>query len=99
MKAVRLDGGSVQAADVEGRVLTHDLGPELRKGTVLGVEHLPMLRGHPEVHVVELEAGDIHEDEAGRRLANAIAKLGPQLVEGPSQSQYPLRATPRRHAV
>ena len=69
MKAVRLDGGSVEAADIEGRVLTHDLGPELRKGTVLGAEHVSLLRGHPEVHAVELEPGDIHEDEAGRRLA------------------------------
>src|SRR3981189_703237 len=95
VKAVRLDGGSVQAADVEGRVLTHDLGPDLRKGTVLGAEHLGLLRGHPEVHAVELEPGDIHEDEAGRRLAEAIAKLGPLRVEGPSQSQYRLVATRR----
>src|SRR5258708_9378882 len=92
MKAVRLDGGAVQAADIEGRVLTHDLGPDLRKGTVLGAEHLALLRGHPEVHAVELEPGDIHEDEAGRRLANAIAKLGPLKVEGPAPSQYRLLA-------
>src|SRR5258708_39481982 len=98
MKAVRLDGGAVQAADIEGRVLTHDLGPDLRKGTVLGAEHLALLRGHPEVHAVELEPGDIHEDEAGRRLANAIAKLGPLKVEGPAQSQYRLVA-PRRGLV
>src|SRR5258708_10464104 len=101
MKAVRLDGGAVQAADIEGRVLTHDLGPDLRKGTVLGAEHLALLRGHPEVHAVELEPGDIHEDEAGRRLANAIAKLGPLKVEGPAQSQYrllaPLARRLRRH--
>src|SRR6202030_4333961 len=95
MKAVRLDGASVQAAEIEGRVLTHDLGPELRKGTVLRAKHLPLLRGHPEVHAVELEPGDIHEDEAGRRLANAIAQLGPLRVEGPAQSQFRLVATKR----
>src|SRR5258708_29792263 len=95
MKAVRFDGGSVEVADIEGRVLTHDLGPDLRKGTVLGAEHLSLLRGHPEVHAVELEPGDIHEDEAGRRLAEAIAKLGPLKVEGPAQSQYRLIATRR----
>ncbi len=50
---------------------------------------------HPEVHAVELEPGDIHEDVAGRRLANAIAKLGPLKVEGPAQSQYRLVATRR----
>src|SRR3981081_985500 len=96
MKAVRLDGRSVQAADIAGRVLTHDLGPDLRKGTVLGPKHVDLLRGHSEVHAVELEPGDIHEDEAGRRLANAIAKLGPLSVEGPAQSQYRLVATQRR---
>ena len=95
MKAVRLDGASVQAADIDGRVLTHDLGPDLRKGTVLGPEHIALLRGHAEVHAVELEPGDVHEDEAGRRLANAIAKLGPLRVEGPAQSQYRLVATRR----
>src|SRR3979490_1611339 len=95
MKSVRLEGAAVQAADIDGRVLTHHLARDLRKGTVLGPEHLPLLRRHHEVHAVELEQGDIHEDEAGRRLANAIAKLGPLRVEGPSQSQYRLVATRR----
>ena len=69
MKSISLNGDTVTGAEVEGRVLTHDLGPDLRKGTILGARHLEMLRGHPEVHAVELEPGDIHEDEAGRRLA------------------------------
>jgi len=87
---MRLDGSSATAADIDGRVLTHDLAPELRKGTVLKPLHLGLLRGHAEVHVVELEPGDVHEDEAGRRLAVALAKLGPLRVEGPAQSQYRL---------
>lgn len=95
MKAVRIDGASAVAGDIEGRVLTHDLGPDLRKGTILGAQHLSMLRGHPEVHAVELEPGDIHEDEAGRRLAEAIAMLGPLRVEGPAQSQYRIVAAKR----
>jgi hypothetical protein len=95
MKSISLNGDVVTAAEITGRVLTHDLGPDLRKGTVLGAQHVAMLRGHPEVHAVELEAGDIHEDEAGRRLAEAIAKLGPLRVEGPAQSQYRLVATRR----
>src|SRR5258708_11670158 len=94
MKAVRLDGGAVQAADIEGRVLTHDLGPDLRKGTVLGAEHLALLRGHPEVHAVELEPGDIHEDEAGRRLTDAIANLGPLKVAPPAPNQNRLPPPP-----
>jgi hypothetical protein len=95
VKAIRLEGTSAQVADIEGRVLTHDLGPELRKGTVLGAVHVSMLRAHAEVHAVELEPGDIHEDEAGRRLADAISRLGPLRVEGPAQSQYRLVAARR----
>jgi len=95
MKSISLNGDAVTAAEVDGRVLTHDLGPDLRKGTILGPEHIAMLRGHGEVHLVELEPGDIHEDEAGRRLAEAIARLGPLRIEGPAQSQYRLVATER----
>jgi hypothetical protein len=95
MKSISLNGDTATAAEIAGRVLTHDLGPDLRKGTVLEPRHVAMLRGHPEVHAVELEPGDIHEDEAGRRLAEAIAKLGPLRVEGPVQSQYRLIATKR----
>src|SRR5450759_5602491 len=71
VKAVRLEGASAQGGDIEGRVLVHDLGPDLRKGTVLEARHLERVRQAPEVHLVELEAGDIHEDEAARRLAAA----------------------------
>jgi hypothetical protein len=95
MKSISFHGDAVTAAEVDGRVLTHDLGPDLRKGTILGPEHIAMLRGHGEVHLVELEPGDIHEDEAGRRLAEAIARLGPLRIEGPAQSQYRLVATER----
>src|ERR1700716_3461737 len=95
MKSISLNGDTATAVDIGGRVLTHDLGPDLRKGTILGAEHVSLLRGHPEVPAAELEPGDIHEDEAGRRLADAIAKLGPLRVEGPAQSQYRLVATQR----
>jgi len=67
-------------------VLVHDLGPDLRKGTVLGEKHLERLRESGEIHVVELEPGDLHEDQAGRRLAVALA--GPGLeAKPPVQSQ------------
>ena len=95
MKSIRLQGATATAEQVAGRVLTHDLSPALRKGTVLGAEHLEGLRAHGEVHVVELEPGDLHEDVAGRRLADALATLGPLRVEGPAQSQYRLVAERR----
>src|SRR5438270_224454 len=66
VKALRIDGRSVAADDVKGRVLVHDLGPDLRKGTILGEQHLDSVRRSGEIHVVELEPGDLHEDEAAR---------------------------------
>ena len=86
MRAARLDGTTVSATDIKGRVLVHDLGPDLRKGTVLGEEHLERVRRFGEVHVVELEPQDLHEDVAARRLAEALT--GPGLeARPPVQSQ------------
>jgi hypothetical protein len=86
MRAARLIGTNVSATDIKGRVLVHDLGPDLRKGTVLGEQHLDRVRRFGEIHVVELEPHDLHEDVAARRLAEALA--GPGLeVRPPVQSQ------------
>ena len=75
-------------------MLVHDLGPDLRKGTVLEARHLDRVRRSGEVHVVELEAGDLHEDEAARRLAAAIAAPGLEQAP-PVQSQARLVARRR----
>ncbi len=91
MRAIRLDGRSVSAGDIKGRVLVHDLGPDLRKGTVLGEDHLDRARQFGEIHVVELEPGDLHEDEAARRLAAALAAPGLEATS-PVQSQARLLA-------
>jgi hypothetical protein len=94
MKALRLKGASASASDISGRVLVHDLGPDLRKGTVLGEHHLERVRQSGEVHLVQLEPGDMHEDEAARRLAAALS--GPGLeTQAPVQSQSRLVATHR----
>ena len=75
-------------------MLVHDLGPDLRKGTILGDQHLERVRRSGEVHVVELEPGDLHEDEAARRLAAALA--GPGLeAKPPVQSQARVLAAHR----
>ncbi len=75
-------------------MLVHDLAPDLRKGTVLGPEHLDRLRGVRELHVVELEPNDVHEDVAAGRLAAALA--GPDLEPTrPVQSQARVVATHR----
>jgi molybdenum cofactor cytidylyltransferase len=94
VRALRINGKSVRDTDVVGRVLTHDIGPNLRKGTVIGPEHVERLRQVDEFHVAELEATDVHEDEAAKRLARAIC--GPGLeASGPVQSQMRLLAAQR----
>jgi hypothetical protein len=87
-------GVGASAEDVVGRVLVHDLGPDLRKGTVLTADHLARVRQSGDVHVVELEPGDIHEDDAAQRLAAALS--GPGLTfQPPVQSQTRLIAKHR----
>jgi hypothetical protein len=93
MKAHRL-GPEAPIEDVVGRVLVHDLGSDLRKGTVLTAQHVERVRHAGEVHVVELEPGDVHEDAAAQRLAVALS--GPGLEpKPPVQSQTRLVATRR----
>jgi hypothetical protein len=80
--------------DVVGRVLVHDLGPDLRKGTVLTAQHVARVQQAGDVHVMELEPGDVHEDVAAQRLAAALS--GPGLnVQPPVQSQTRLTAAHR----
>jgi hypothetical protein len=94
MRAIRLDGPSATAAHIKGRVLVHDLGPDLRKGSVLEERHLDRVRRSGEVHLIELEPGDLHEDVAAGRLAAALA--GPGLeARPPVQSQARLVARHR----
>ncbi|HEX2647402.1 MAG TPA: hypothetical protein VHO95_09245 [Candidatus Dormibacteraeota bacterium] len=94
MKALRLDGSSATTQQIKGRVLVHDLGSDLRKGTVLGPQHLEKVRQAREVHVIELESGDLHEDGAAHRLAAALASPGLE-ARAPVQSQARLVARHR----
>lgn len=94
MRAHKLEGRTATVDDIAGRVLVHDLGPDLRKGTVLSAAHLDRVHQSGEVHVVELEPGDLHEDAAAMRLAAALSapNLEPQ---SPVQSQSRLIASLR----
>ncbi|MGZ6126092.1 MAG: hypothetical protein ACXWLR_14080 [Myxococcales bacterium] len=78
-----------------GLVLTRDVGA-LKKGRVLAAADLAVVEGAAwsELDVLELEADDVHEDVAGRRLAKAVAGEGvaPGEVEGGS---FPLVARRR----
>jgi hypothetical protein len=95
VRAIRLEGKSASADDIKGRVLVHDLGPDLRKGTILGEQHLERVRAAgSEIHLIEMEAEDLHEDAAARRLATALAGPGLEPTR-PVQSQARLIARHR----
>ncbi len=74
-----------------GAIVTHAVrvpgGGRLRKGQPIQPADLDILaRVDGPVHLVRLDAGDVHEDEAGRRLAALVA--GPGLaVREPVQSR------------
>lgn len=70
--------GPAALAEAEGALLAHSLAVgkrRLKKGQVLGRAELDLLaaEGHARVVVARLEAGDVAENEAARRLAEALA--------------------------
>jgi hypothetical protein len=86
------EAGAVLAQNVvdgEGRVV-------LDKGRVLDAEDKQRLAGLAwnELHVVAMEPDDVHEEEAGRRLAALLAGEGIS-VDAPSGGAYPLVARHR----
>jgi hypothetical protein len=92
MRARRIKRGERLAP---GLVLTRDVGA-LKKGRILAEVDFPAVEGAAwsELDVLELEAGDVHEDAAGRRLAKAVAGEGvtPGEMDGGS---FPLVARRR----
>jgi len=93
---------TVKVEDAIGRALSHDVtrivrgrfkGPAYRKGHVIQAADIgALLRlGKEHVYVLELEEGDVHEDEAAVRLAKAIAGPGLRLGE-PVESRVNLIA-------
>jgi len=65
----------------------------IKKGEILDDDALDLLEtaGDTEIHVVEPAEEDMHEDEAGRRVAEAVAGEGVR-IKGPAQSRYHLIA-------
>jgi hypothetical protein len=100
VKAEALRGRGLSADGIEGAVLAQTLlVPDdhhrvlLLKGRILTKDDWPVVAGAriDELHVVRMEPGDVHEDEAARRLAKLVA--GPGVVpHGPAESQVRLSA-------
>lgn len=101
MRAYRLTPEELAGADVAGRVLSRDVrGREgavvLQKGQLLRADDASTLRDleWAELHLIEVEAGDVDEDSAGRRIAGAAAGAGVE-TGTPSRGAWPLRARSR----
>ena len=101
MKALAVKRDGATAAALEGRVACYDVrganGAVLaEKGQVLDAPAAARVLAAPwrELHVLELEAGDIHEEPAGARLSHAVAGEGVE-VKGYAGGQWALAATRR----
>lgn len=93
---------AIKVEDAIGKVLPHDItkivrgefkGPLFKKGHIIREEDVAILLtlGKAQIYVLELEAGDVHEDEAGVRLGQAAA--GPGVTwSGPKESRVNLLA-------
>lgn len=101
MKPVALRRDEAAAAALEGRIACHDVRDgagrvAIRKGQSLDAGAARLLLALPweEVHLLELEAGDLHEEPAGARLAQAAVGEGVEL-KGYSGGQWTLAAAHR----
>lgn len=100
MKAEALRGPALSAERIDGAVLAETLldpndhhHPLLLKGRILSRADWPLVAraAVDELHVLRIDPGDVHEDEAARRLADLVA--GPGIERhGPVESQVRLSA-------
>lgn len=101
MKAIAQRRSEATADLLAGRVLCHDVRDAagkvaLSKGALLDATSARTLLGLPwdEVHLLAVDPGDVHEEEAGRRLAMAASGDGVE-VKGYTGGQWTLVATRR----
>ena len=101
MKAVAQRREAVTADLLVGRVLCHEVRDAagkvaLGKGARIDADGARALLALPweEIHLLALEPGDLHEEDAGRRLAAAVVGDGVD-VKGYTGGQWTLTATRR----
>ncbi len=101
MKAVAVRREAASAEALAGTVICHDVRDAagkvvVGKGARLDPAGAAALLGAPwdELHVIAMEPGDLHEEEAGARLAGAVAGEGVE-VKGYTGGQWTLAATRR----
>jgi molybdenum cofactor synthesis domain-containing protein len=92
----------MKAEDAVGKVLGHDLtrivpgefkGAVFKKGHIIGHEDIPMLldTGNDEVYVLDLDPGELHEDDAALRIATVAAGPGIEYV-APEEGKVVMRS-------
>ena len=101
MRAFALKRSSATVAGLEGRIACHDVRDgagkiAVEKGQTLDAEAAGRLvsLAWGEIHLLELEPGDLHEEPAGARLSAAAAGPGVE-VKGYAGGQWTLAATRR----
>ena len=101
MKAIAQRRADATADLLVGRVLCHDVRDAggkvaLAKGAVVDAAAARMLLGIPweEIHLLAVDPGDLHEEDAGRRLATAATGDGVE-VKGYTGGQWTLTASRR----
>ena len=101
MKALAQRRSDATPDGLVGRVLCHDVRDAggkvaLAKGALLDAAAARALLTLPwdEVHLLAVDAGDLHEEEAGRRLVTAAAGDGVE-VKGYTGGQWTLTSTRR----
>lgn len=93
---------TIRAEDAVGKVLSHDItkvvkeetkGVAFKKGHIIKEEDVPELLklGKENIYILDLEPGDVHEDEAGIRLGNSAKGTG-VIWRGPKESRVNLFA-------
>jgi hypothetical protein len=101
VKALALRHGGLAAGALAGRIACHDVRDAggkivVRKGQTLDAASaaLALAAAWDEIHVLELEPGDVHEEPAGARIAQAAAGEGVE-VRGYAGGQWTLAAARR----
>src|SRR2546426_7379169 len=101
MKAIAQRRDTTTVETLTGTVLCHDVRDAAgkivgSKGARLDAASASAVLAAPwdEVHLLAMEPGDLHEEEAGGRLARAVIGEGVE-VKGYTGGQWTLAATPR----
>jgi hypothetical protein len=93
----------IKLEDAVGLILAHDVtkvvpgvfkGPLFRRGHVIRKEDLPEFQsiGKEHIYIMDLEEGEVHEEEAAERIANTIGGANIEFSP-PKEGRVNLKAT------